>query len=76
MPESVSVQGLGAPTQEVPKGAGGVAPLHDTGLVHWSPPSRKVVRRCLMQQKGKDLFLDVADGGNDDDLSDNYDDVG
>ena len=29
-----------------------------------------------MQQKGKDLFLDVADGGNDDDLSDDYDDVG
>ena len=40
MPESVFVQGLGAPTQEVPKGAGGVtlAPLHDTGLVHWPPP--------------------------------------
>ena len=46
MPESVSVQGLGAPTQEVPEGTGGVAPLHDAGLVHWSPPSRKVVRRC------------------------------
>ena len=29
-----------------------------------------------MQQKGKDLFLDVADGGNDDDLSDDYDDDG
>ena len=47
MPESVSVQGLGAPTQEVPKGAGGVAlaPLHDTGLVHWPPPPTKVFRR-------------------------------
>ena len=31
---------------------------------------------CLMQQKGKDLFLDVADGGNDDDLSGDYDDDG
>ena len=31
---------------------------------------------CLMQQKGKDLFLDVADGGNDGDLSYDYDDVG
>ena len=31
---------------------------------------------CLMQQKGKDLFLDVADGGNDGDLSDDNDDVG
>ena len=31
---------------------------------------------CLIQQKGKDLVLDVADGGNDDDLSDDYDDVG
>ena len=30
---------------------------------------------CLMQQKGKDLFLElvVAGGGNDDDLSDDYD---
>ena len=28
------------------------------------------------EEKGKDLFLDVADGGNDDDLSDDYDDVG
>ena len=47
MPESVSVQGLGAPTQEVPKGAGGVAlaPIHDTGLVHWPPPPTKVFRR-------------------------------
>ena len=31
---------------------------------------------CLMQQKGKDLFLDVVDGGNGDDLDDHYDDVG